>query len=450
MAQGEKKGFIARMLEGKERDEEYARSTLPTNRWSLFWDIFKGRFSKLVIVNLLMLIFFIPLILIFVLRYLYIEVQGARLPFSGGIGTGYGVIPGMLGLPEQLTLSTDVLFVALMIVGAMIAAVGVSGGMYVIRNMVWTEGIFVANDFWRGIKINIVVVLQATVFCGVLMYLLVISINWANWMNAVGEGNSVLNTISIVISYVAIAVLVMMFLWMLSMGGNYKLKFFQLIKNSFLMSFGLVFQNIFFIVCMAIPAIFFLLGGLGAFFILIGVVIFILFGISYMLLVWFNYSQWAFDKFFESKREGGKVNRGIYSKTGKDGSQSKAVQEYEANLEAAMNVKSDLSARPIKPITDELKVYELPETFSRDDLKKLRESKEAIVEDTQKYAEEHMNDEKYVVYNARFERLEQEKKEAEEAEKKGKGKKKGGKAKGEQTAADQNGGSDKKDGKNGR
>ena len=450
MAQGEKKGFIARMLEGKERDEEYARSTLPTNRWSLFWDIFKGRFSKLVIVNLLMLIFFIPLILIFVLRYLYIEVQGARLPFSGGIGTGYGVIPGMLGLPEQLTLSTDVLFVALMIVGAMIAAVGVSGGMYVIRNMVWTEGIFVANDFWRGIKINIVVVLQATVFCGVLMYLLVISINWANWMNAVGEGNSVLNTISIVISYVAIAVLVMMFLWMLSMGGNYKLKFFQLIKNSFLMSFGLVFQNIFFIVCMAIPAIFFLLGGLGAFFILIGVVIFILFGISYMLLVWFNYSQWAFDKFFESKREGGKVNRGIYSKTGKDGSQSKAVQEYEANLEAAMNVKSDLSARPIKPITDELKVYELPETFSREDLKKLRESKEAIVEDTQKYAEEHMNDEKYVVYNARFERLEQEKKEAEEAEKKGKGKKKGGKAKGEQTAADQNDGPDKKDGKNGR
>ncbi len=435
MAQGEKKGFIARMLEGKERDEEYARSTLPTNRWGLFWDIFKGRFSKLVIVNLLMLIFFIPLILVIVLRYLYVEVQGARLPFSGGIGTGYGVIPGMLGLPEQLTLSTDLLFVALMIVGAMIAAVGVSGGMYVIRNMVWTEGIFVANDFWRGIKINIVVVLQATVFCGVLLYLLITSINWANWMNAVGEGNSVLNTISIVISYVAIAILVMMFLWMLSMGGNYKLKFFQLIKNSFLMSFGLIFQNIFFIICMAIPAIFFLLGGLGTFFMLIGVVIFILFGISYMLLVWFNYSQWAFDKFFESKREGGKVNRGIYSKVSKDGGQSKAVQEYEANLEAAMNVKSDLSARPIKPITDELKVYELPETFSRDDLKKLRESKEAIIEDTQKYAEEHKNDEKYVVYNARFEKMEEEKKAAEEEQAKGKGKKKDGKPKGDGEAA---------------
>ena len=50
-------------------------------------------------------------------------------------------------------------------------------------------------------------------------------------------------------------------------------------------------------------------------------------------------------------------------------------------------------------------------------MRKLRESKEAIVEDTQKYAEEHMNDEKYVTYNAQFENQEEEK---EEEDKKGK------------------------------
>ena len=43
MAQ-QKKGFIARMLEGKERSEEYARTTLPTNRWQLFFDIFTHSF----------------------------------------------------------------------------------------------------------------------------------------------------------------------------------------------------------------------------------------------------------------------------------------------------------------------------------------------------------------------------------------------------------------------
>ena len=167
---------------------------------------------------------------------------------------------------------------------------------------------------------------------------------------------------------------------------------------------------------MAIPVILVLL---GSFFQMIGFVILVLFGISYMLLVWFNYSQWAFDKFFESKREGGKVNRGIYAKVGKGGEQSKAVQEYQASIEAARSVKSDLSSRPIKPITDDLKVYELPESYSREDLAKLRESKNKIVEDTEQYAEEHKDDEKYVVYNAQFEKPKEE-----EADEKGKKKKK--------------------------
>lgn len=415
MAQGEKKGFIARMLEGKERDENYARSTLPSNRWALFWDIFKGRFSKLIIVNLLMLVFCIPMIVVFVFRYIYTTVQGVVMPFAGWVGSGYPITPNLVGVPQQVVLSTNLLFGALMVIAAFVAAVGISGGIYVIRNMVWTEGIFVANDFWRGIKINFVVVLQSTVFYGVLLYLFTISINWSQYLIAVGEGNSVLLTISIAVSYIAIAILTLMFLWMLSMGGNYKLKFWQLVKNSFLMTFGLIFQNVFFVVLMAIPVI---LVFFGSFFQIIGIVILVLFGLSYMLLVWFNYSQWAFDKFFESKREGGKVNRGIYAKVGKGGAQSKAVQEYQANLEAAMSVKSDLSSRPIKPITDELKVYELPESYSREDLQKLRESKDKIIEDTESYAEEHKNDEKYVVYNAQFDKKE------EESEENGKGKKK--------------------------
>lgn len=415
MAQGEKKGFIARMLEGKERDENYARSTLPSNRWALFWDIFKGRFSKLIIVNLLMLVFCIPMIVVFVFRYIYTTVQGVVMPFAGWVGSGYPITPNLVGVPQQVVLSTNLVFGALMVVAAFVAAVGISGGIYVIRNMVWTEGIFVANDFWRGIKINFVVVLQSTVFYGVFLYLFTISINWAQYLMAVGEGNSVLLTISVAVSYIAIAVLTIMFLWMLSMGGNYKLKFWQLVKNSFLMTFGLIFQNVFFVVLMAIPVI---LVFLGSFFQIIGIVILVLFGLSYMLLVWFNYSQWAFDKFFESKREGGKVNRGIYAKVGKGGAQSKAVQEYQANLEAAMSVKSDLSSRPIKPITDDLKVYELPDSYSRSDLQKLRESKDKIIEDTESYAEEHKNDEKYVVYNAQFDKKE------EESEENGKGKKK--------------------------
>ena len=421
MAQ-EKKGLIARMLEGKERDEEYARSTLPSNRWALFWDIFKGRFSKLVIVNLLMLLFFIPLVAVGFFMYLWTGTMGGMYPFSNSILVGFPAYPNLMGAPEQINLSATFTGGALMIVAALIAAVGISGGMYVIRNMVWTEGIFVANDFWRGIKINIVVVLQSTLFYSIFLFGFFISIRFSEYIIASGTGSTVWMTISMAISYVAIVIFTMMYLWMLAMGGSYKLKFFQLLKNSFLMTFGLIFQNIFFVILMAIPVILILL---GSFFQMVGIVFMILFGLSFMLLVWLDYTQWAFDKFIESKREGGKVNRGIYSKVGKGGSQSKAVQEYEANLQAAMSVKSDLSSRPIKPITDDLKVYELPESFSRDDLKKLRESKERIIEDTEKYAEEHQNDEKYVTYNARFEKPAEEEDKKDKKGKKDKKSKKG-------------------------
>ena len=177
--QGEKKGFIARMLEGKERDEEYARSTLPTNRWGLFWDIFKGRFSKLVIVNLLMLLFCIPLIIIVVFLFAYSSSQQAMAPFAQWLFAGYPALPSLVGLSEQLSLSVSLVFIPLILLGALIAGVGISGGMYVIRNMVWTEGIFVANDFWRGIKINVGVVLLSTLFCGVLVGLMSIAIGYS-------------------------------------------------------------------------------------------------------------------------------------------------------------------------------------------------------------------------------------------------------------------------------
>ena len=63
-----RKGIVARWLEGKERSEDYARSTLPTNRWALFWDILKGRFGRLIVTNLLMLLTLLPLIALVVLR----------------------------------------------------------------------------------------------------------------------------------------------------------------------------------------------------------------------------------------------------------------------------------------------------------------------------------------------------------------------------------------------
>jgi hypothetical protein len=80
-------------------------------------------------------------------------------------------------------------------------------------------------------------------------------------------------------------------------------------------------------------------------------------------------------------------------------------------------------ARPIKPIDDSMQLYELPQTFTREDLKRLRESKQTIAEDTEQYAEEHKNDLRYVEYNKQFDERERALQEEDSKNKKKRAKK---------------------------
>lgn len=408
MGQPQKKGLITRLLEGKEKSEEYARSTLPTNRWQLFWDIFKGNFGKIVKVNLLMLIFFIPLIAVIILGYLMNESNGVIYPFAANLAMGYPAAPGQQGLSEMLSLQTNFMLYAGIALASLVAAVGLAGGMYVIRNMVWTEGIFVANDFWRGIKLNYKNALQATLFFTLALFLCGTLISFAEFFLATGaisKGQKVWMHISMATSYVFIVCAAMMTFWMIALGVNYKLKFFTMLKNSFLMTIGTLPQTIFFGVISLLPFALLLIP--AQFILIVSIILLLLFGLSWAMLVWLDFAQWVFDKFINPKIKGAKVGRGIYSKDGSvplTGDDSAAAVEYQRVILA--HGKSRLVARPIKPIDDSLQVYELPQSFSREDLKRLRESKQNIIEDTEAYAEEHKNDLRYVEYNKQFEERE--------------------------------------------
>ena len=424
MAQ-EKKGLIARMLEGKERSEEYARSTLPTNRWQLFWDIFKGNFGKIFKVNFLILLFFIPAIAIIVIFTLLGQTNGVLFPFGANLGVGYPAQPNLEGLSQSLTLQSDLYMYGAFILASFIAAIGIAGGMYVIRNMVWTEGIFVANDFWRGVKLNFWNALQAAIFFCVVMLLGKFLINTAELtlaVQSVSKGQRIWFKISEAFSVIMMVLAALMSLWMIALGVNYKQGFWTLIKNSFLMSIGMLPQSIFFAALALLPFAIFLLSDVMPLFLLLGILFVAVFAFAYLLLVWLDFAQWAFDKFINPKIEGAKVGRGLYNKDGSsalEANDSAAAMEYKRAILAAG--KSKLISRPIKPIDDSLQVYELPSSFTREDLQRLRESKQNIAEDTAAYEEEHKNDLRYVEYNKQFE--EREKALQDETDKKGRKKK---------------------------
>ncbi len=421
MAKGERKGFVARWLEGKERSEEYARSTLPTSRWGLFWDILKGRFGRMVITNLLVFVTFLPLIAILVWRWLIVGTQGFSGPFGGGLGAGFPAIPNIAGAAEEMTFSTDLLFYGLLIPAMAIAGLGISGGMYIVRNMIWTEGIFVANDFVRGIKRNFWNVLEAVLIFSVILFTARTMGNLADWLVARGVSNAGWLIASKIIGYIFVAISALVCLWMISLGVNYKQGPWQLFRNAVVMMFGTFPQTVFF-AALALWPIFLALFTAGIF-LIIALVLIVFIALSYAMLVWMDYSQWAFDKFINPNM-GIATGRGLYDKNKAGGAAQKsdgnmdsaALREYKRQI-VAMG-KSKLVCRPIKPLDDDLEIYQLPESFSREDLQKLKESKQKVVDDVDAYEEEHKDDEQYVEYNKQFEEQEKAIREEDEGKKK--------------------------------
>lgn len=391
MAQGKKRGFVEKMIFGKEKSEGFARSTLPSNRWELFWDVFKGSFWKLVLVNVLMLLFFIPLFLLLMVRSSGTANFGVIWPFSQPFGVGYQAPPSMAGFAEQINLSINMyLYLPLPIV-VMIASLGIAGGAYVIRNLVWTEGIFVANDFWRGIKKNAVSLLIIAATFSMVFYVSVLGGSTCDFLATQNKSLQWLFTLSKVLLYGVLVLYGIMCMHMITMSVTYDLKFRHLFKNSLLFTIGLLPHTIFFLVLGALPFAIFLLGG---FFAMLGVVAIFFLGLSFLLLVWTTFCQWAYDKYINDKVEGAKKNRGIYEKIKE--SDSGALKKYKEQLESVG--KCSLNSKPIKPITDEeLKVFDLPQSFNRNDIIKLNESKQAIYDDHARYVEEHKNDPEFQV-----------------------------------------------------
>jgi uncharacterized membrane protein YesL len=349
------------------------------------------------------------------------DASGQIYPFGANVSIGYPAYPALQGQAESLALQNDLVLYFGIFLSSSIAAVGLAGGMYVIRNMVWTEGIFVTNDFWRGVKLNFKNALQTalfltgTLFCCKMM----IDISELSIASGVGKAEMVWLRISQGAGYLFITLAVMMSLWMIALGVNYKLGFFALFKNAFLMTIGTFPQTVFFGVLALLPFALLLIGQMMI--LAIAIILVLLIAISYALLVWLDFAQWVFDKFINPKIAGAKVGRGIYNKDGTSaltGDDSGAALEYQRIILA--HGRSKLVARPIKPIDDDVQVYELPKSFTRDDLQKLRQSKQNIVDDSEAYAEEHKNDLRYVEYNKQFD--EREKALEEEANKKKKGK----------------------------
>ncbi len=382
-------------LEGNE-NADYVREQVPRGRWSDTWGVFRSNFGKIVINNLFTLLFFLPLVIIVYVRTLYVQSLATLYPFNtAGLGAFFGA-PNIEGLAEGLYMSADIMFYSLAIVGGLIAAVGVAGSCYSMKKLVNTHGEFTIKSYFHGVRTCYLNVAIPTALFMIVFFCTILVSDWKEYTIALGN-DSAWPTAAMVLMIILCVLVGIICMWFIAVGVSYKVKLWQLIKNSFVLLIGSVIQTVIILGIAFIPVWFLLI---GSFMQIIAFIILIVFGFSFVFLVWMSFTQWVFDMYITPNIQAQKeAKRAMMSE--KELAAEKAEEEHRIAREILAAGRSELVGRPILPIGGE-PVLALGKSFGRSQIAEVADSRSALEKSVSDYEEEHKNDERYAEYNRLF------------------------------------------------
>lgn len=382
-------------MQGNEIADDFKRKSTGQGRWKHTWEIVKAHFWKLVALNLIVLIFFVPGITVIYFRNVHIASIGGMYPFNATVGN---FPPDMLvGLAERENLWADIRFYALLIVAGFIASVGISGATYCIRKLVQSNGEFHFKSFFHGIKVGYLSTVMPVTLFMLFLYSAFLIKDWTQIERAIS--GKVAGAVTAYVFIIIATVLAGIYLaWIFAIGVSYRVKFKYLFRNAFVLILGTPIQTIFMAGFTLIPVWLTLFGG---FWLVIGYLLFAFFGFSFMLISWLGFTQWAFDIYItpavQVEKEAERAK-----KSEKELADEKAAEDKQRALELLAAGRSELISRPIKPINREEMIPSLGKTFTRAQISGAAESREKLTSDIAAYEKEHEQDAVYVEYNKMF------------------------------------------------
>lgn len=404
-------------LEGNEIADDYVRTAGTEGRMAATWNVIKKAFGKLVLLNILMLIFFAPAIAVLMVRNYVINFTAGQAPFNANTGIGYPANINAAGLSESIYFSTDLVFFALLIACGIIAAIGLSGGAYCIKKLLNTEGTqFSFKGFAIGIKTGYVKTVIPVVLFLVFYFCTVITGDWKDLV--IAQGGSGAGPITAYVFVIIATVLAGLYLaWTFATGVSYRIKFSKVLKISLQLFTRSIIQTVVLAAIALIPVWLYLIGTAVSIIIFIAYAILILFGISFIILIWMSFTQWIFDMNVAPK---------IVKQEESKSKSVKAVEEPKDEKDVARELlasgRSELIAKPILPIAEKTAVSPLGQTFTRADVGRVNVEREKLKGEISAYENAHKNEKIYAEYNKLF--AEREKALQPETGKRGKKKKK--------------------------
>lgn len=279
------KGFMNKLVMGKKNDKDFNRSNLPTNRRQVFKFAYKQRWLTLFNVNLLTMLFALPYILFEIIYFIYSSSHsGASVTKQNSIAISCFLIR----FPTML-----------------LASIGLSGAVYIIRKICWDEPFSFKKDYFKGVSNSY------KQFMGISAVLSLFILLAEMLENYYSSGSGFLN-LYIVFTIIVVAVIVLIVaIYNYAICSLYNMSYLSSLKLAIMLTFKKLFFNMLMLIVGVLPvAIFFLIPITTFYF--IGITILIFGGLSYLILVCFLFTNATFDKFINEKEYPEFVRKGMY------------------------------------------------------------------------------------------------------------------------------------------
>lgn len=350
----------------------YFRPEVAVSRFKLGYEVFMGNFMKIVGLNFMMVLFMAPLFVLLFLRISTIYANASISPFSANMGVGYLPYAAVLGLEQSIVYYANYNFFIWLPVAALVLAVGLSGGMYVMRNLCWGESVSVLKTFWQGIKKNLLPMLATAAIYSVILSVSFMVISHVDLTAAV-NGSAWYYILFKVLLYALIGFATIFFLTMASMVVTYKGNYFAFMKNSLRFTVVLLPLNAFFAVFALLPFGILLLGNEA---LSLASILIMFLGASFTMLVWTVYSQWIYDKFVKGRVKSHEATADEIRKHDQREQQKTSAKQEEGYTEVG---KGRTTLDNVKPVTDyDVRIDDVGEVFTREDIDKLNQSKNKL------------------------------------------------------------------------
>ncbi|MDD6871851.1 MAG: DUF624 domain-containing protein [Clostridiales bacterium] len=291
-------GLFNSFYYGKAGKADFTPDQLPKNRVQLFFSMLRVRFSGLIGLNLLHILFSLPAII-------WTVINAMVLIYGSGVNLETGEITEAMSAGEM---SGNIMFYLLIMIPClMIASIGRMGLAMPMRNWARDDHSFVWSDFKDTVKANWKTALGIGFISGLSLLLTYVGFTYYSAMTA----RSILWIVPQVLIVVFCCIWWMSTMLLYPMAVTYDMKFRVLIQNSIIMTLArlpiafLCWAPITFIpliVAYYVPSNIVLL---------ILAVYYVLFGFSLYQFLAASYANACFDRFLNPRIEGADVNKGL-------------------------------------------------------------------------------------------------------------------------------------------